>query len=84
MDSEDFIGPVNLGNPHEVTVMQLAQKVLELTNSDSTIVNKPLPQDDPTRRKPDISLAKQKLNWEPEISFEDGLNRTIKEFSSRL
>ena len=84
MDSEDFIGPVNLGNPHEVTVMELAKKVLELTGSNSEIINKPLPQDDPTRRKPDISLAKKKLNWEPEISFEDGLNRTIKEFSSRL
>ena len=84
MDSEDFIGPVNLGNPHEVTVMELAKKVLELTGSKSEIINKPLPQDDRTRRNPDISLAKKKLNWEPEISFEDGLNRTIKEFSSRL
>ncbi len=84
MDSEDFTGPVNLGNPHEVTVMELAKKVLELTGSSSEIINKPLPQDDPTRRKPDISLAKEKLNWEPEISFEEGLNRTIKEFSSRL
>ena len=84
MDSENFTGPVNLGNPHEVTVMELAKKVLELTGSSSEIVNKPLPQDDPTRRKPDISLAKEKLSWEPEISFEEGLNRTIKEFSSRL
>lgn len=84
MDSEDFVGPVNLGNPHEVTVKQLAEKILELTGSKSSLVNKPLPQDDPTRRKPDISLAKEKLGWEPEISFEEGLNRTIKEFSSRL
>ena len=75
---------MNLGNPHEVTVMELAQKVLELTGSKSEIKNMPLPADDPTRRKPNISLAKEKLGWEPKVGFEDGLKRTIEEFSSRL
>jgi len=84
MAKDDFVGPVNLGNPHEVTVLQLAEKVLELTGSKSKIVNMPLPADDPTRRKPDISVAKAQLGWEPKVSFEDGLKRTIKEFSSRL
>lgn len=84
MGKDDFVGPVNLGNPHEVTVLQLAEKVLELTGSKSKIENMPLPADDPTRRKPDISLAKAQLGWEPKIGFEEGLTRTIEEFRSRL
>ncbi len=84
MNSNDFTGPVNLGNPNEITVKVLAEKILEMTNSSSEIVYKDLPQDDPTRRKPDISLAKEKLSWQPEISLEDGLRETIRDFSSRL
>lgn len=84
MNAEDFIGPVNLGNPHEITVKELTTKVLSLTASNSEVVQKPLPQDDPTRRKPDISLAKEKLSWEPKVALEDGLVKTIEEFKSRL
>jgi len=68
MNSKDFIGPVNIGNPNEFTILQLANKVIELTNSNSKIVNLPMPSDDPTQRKPDISLAKEKLGgWKPSI-----------------
>lgn len=84
MNSKDFVGPVNLGNPNEITVKELADIILDLTGSKSKIVYKELPQDDPTRRKPDISLANQKLAWEPKIKLQDGLVETIKDFSSRL
>lgn len=85
MDTPDFVGPVNLGNPNEVTVMELGKRVIEMVSgSKSQISKKPLPSDDPQRRKPDISLAKSKLGWEPKISLEDGLKRTIKDFSERL
>ena len=75
-----FTGPVNLGNPGEFSMLELAEKVIELTNSKSEIVYKPLPHDDPKRRKPDIELAKSKLNWEPEVKLEDGLKKTINYF----
>jgi len=84
MNSENFIGPVNLGNPVELTVKELAEQVIEMTGSSSTIAVKPLPQDDPTRRKPDISLAKEKLSWEPTVTLEEGLRATIKNFKERL
>ena len=84
MNTEDFAGPVNLGNPEEYTMNELAKKILELTGSKSEMVTKPLPQDDPTRRKPDISLAKEKLGWQPTVNVEDGLKRTIEDFSARL
>lgn len=84
MNKDGFVGPVNLGNPHEVTVRELAEKILSLTGSSSKIDFRPLPQDDPSRRKPDISLAKEKLGWEPKIGFEQGLKMTIEEFRSRL
>lgn len=84
MNSENFIGPVNLGNPVELTVKDLAEKVIEMTGSNSTIAVKPLPQDDPTRRKPDISLANEKLSWEPTVTLEEGLRATIKNFKERL
>ena len=80
MNSKDFTGPVNLGNPGEFTMLELAQKVLELTGSDSKLVYMPLPGDDPTQRKPVIDLAKEKLDWEPTIALEDGLKKTIAYF----
>ena len=80
----DFIGPVNLGNPVEFTILELADKVIELTGSKSNIVHKPLPADDPMQRQPDISLAKEQLNWEPVIKLEDGLKRTISYFDQLL
>jgi len=79
---DDFIGPVNIGNPHEFTILELAELVIKLTDSKSKIINKPLPKDDPVRRQPDITLAKQKLSWEPTVSLEDGLQRTIEWFRS--
>ena len=76
-----FLGPVNLGNPHEFSMLELAQAVIELTNSKSKIVHMALPQDYPKQRQPDISLAKEKLNgWEPKIELEEGLKKTIKYF----
>lgn len=81
MNSRDgFTGPVNLGNPGEFTMLELANKVIELTDSNSKIVYKPLPQDDPTQRKPVIDLAKKELDWEPTIMLEEGLKRTIEYF----
>ncbi len=79
---DDFIGPVNLGNPGEFTIRQLAQLVIELTGSKSKLVKRPLPPDDPTKRRPDITLAKQRLNWEPTVPLREGLERTIAWFRS--
>ncbi len=79
-----FTGPVNLGNPAEMTILQLAEKVIELTGSDSRIIRKPLPQDDPVRRKPDIDLAKEQLSWEPVVELEEGLKKTISYFDEVL
>jgi UDP-glucuronate decarboxylase len=82
---DDFIGPVNIGNPNEFTMLELANVVLELTNSKSKIVHLPLPQDDPTQRRPDISLAKRELgNWEPKIQLKEGLQKTIEYFDQTL
>ena len=78
---DDFTGPVNIGNPHEFTMLELAEKVIELTGSKSKIVFKPLPGDDPKQRRPDITLAKEKLGgWEPRIQLEEGLLKTIEYF----
>ncbi|MBO6214083.1 MAG: SDR family oxidoreductase [Lachnospiraceae bacterium] len=77
---EGFTGPVNLGNPGEFTMLELAKKVIELTGSSSKIVYEPLPADDPTQRKPVIDLAKKELDWEPRIMLEEGLGRTIEYF----
>ena len=83
MASENFTGPVNLGNPREFTMLELAELVLKMTNSKSKIIFTPLPSDDPKQRKPDITLAKEKLNgWEPKIRLEEGLIDTIKYFKS--
>ena len=79
---DDFIGPVNLGNPGEFTIRELAEKTLEMTGSNSELINKPLPQDDPTQRQPDITLAKEKLGWEPVIKLDQGLASTIDYFKS--
>ncbi len=80
---DDFIGPVNTGNPNEFTILELAQWVLKLTNSKSKIVHLPLPSDDPKQRQPDISLAKEKLGaWEPKTQLEEGLIKTIAYFKS--
>ena len=80
MDCDDFTGPVNLGNPGEFTILELAKLVLKLTKSKSKIEYKPLPSDDPVQRQPDISLAKKKLGWVPKIPLEDGLRRTVAYF----
>lgn len=77
-----FVGPVNIGNPTEFTMLQLAQSVVELTGSRSKIVHKPLPADDPRQRQPDITLAKAKLGWEPTVELRDGLRKTIDYFKS--
>jgi UDP-glucuronate decarboxylase len=86
MNSRDgFIGPVNIGNPHEFTMLELANLVLELTNSKSKIVYLPLPQDDPLQRQPDISLAQKELKgWSPEVHLETGLKHTIAYFDTLL
>jgi len=84
MQSEDFIGPVNLGNPGEFTVMELAQKVIQLTNSRSQVIPQEKRKDDPTRRRPDISLAQQKLGWQPQVPLEEGLQKTIDYFDGLL
>lgn len=83
-NSKGFDGPVNLGNPVEMTVAELAEKIIRLTDSSSSLEYRELPQDDPTRRKPDISLAKKMLGWEPKVSLEDGLKETISYFKTRL
>lgn len=78
----EFTGPVNIGNPTEFTMLELAELVLKLTKSKSRIVNQPLPQDDPKQRKPDIQLAKEALGWEPTVRLEEGLSRTIDFFDN--
>ena len=80
----DFTGPVNLGNPNEYTMLELAENTLRLTASKSKLVFKPLPQDDPKQRQPDITLAKEKLGWAPKVSLEDGLKETIAYFKKVL
>lgn len=85
MDTPDtFTGPVNTGNPNEFTIKQLAEKVIELTRSESVLEYKPLPGDDPTQRQPDISLAKEAMDWQPEVQLEEGLKKTIPYFESLL
>ena len=77
---DDFIGPVNLGNPNEFSILELAEKVIRLTNSKSKLIFKPLPHDDPKQRQPDITLAREKLDWEPTIELEEGLQYIIEYF----
>lgn len=84
MQQDDFSGPVNLGNPNEFSILNLAQKVLQLTNSQARLVYQELPADDPIRRQPDISLAKEKLNWFPKVDMDQGLHLTIKYLQKQI
>ncbi len=84
MEKNNFNGPVNLGNPDEFTILELANLVIELTKSKSEIIFKSLPEDDPVKRKPDIELAKKELNWEPKIRLKEGLIKTIPYFEERF
>jgi UDP-glucuronate decarboxylase len=81
---EEFIGPVNIGNPEEFKIVDIAGRIIELTGTSSKIINMPLPEDDPRQRQPDISLAKEKLNWSPSVNLETGLKRTISWFKKEL
>ena len=81
---EDFVGPVNIGNPGEFTMLELAEKVIELTGSRSQLVFQALPSDDPKQRQPDITLAKSEFDWEPKVVLEDGLRETIAYFQNLL
>ena len=83
MNSEDdLVGPMNLGNPEEYTIMELANMIVELTGTRSQLVRRTLPVDDPTRRRPDISLAKEKLGWEPKMAVREGLQQAVAWFES--
>ncbi len=84
MKKEDFIGPINLGNPAEFTIIELAEKIIKLTKSPSKIIHKPIPSDDPEQRCPDISLAEEKLAWQPKTDLEQGLKKTIDYFKDKL
>jgi UDP-glucuronate decarboxylase len=85
MKTKDSVtGPINLGNPNENSMLQLAETIIKLTNSNSKITFEDLPQDDPKVRQPDITKAKEMLGWAPEINLEDGLKLTIEDFSSRV
>jgi len=80
----NLTGPVNIGNPNEFTMLELAQLVLELTGSSSGIDFRPLPEDDPTQRRPDISIARRELGWEPQVELREGLTETVKWFRAKL
>lgn len=82
MNTENFTGPVNIGNPAELKIFDIAKKIIELTGSKSKIIFKPLPQDDPRQRRPDVSLAETKLNWRPQVGLDEGLVKTIEYFRS--
>jgi UDP-glucuronate decarboxylase len=84
MDTGEFTGPVNLGNPGEFAMIELANLVLELTGSNSPLEHKPLPADDPTRRKPDITVARDKLGWEPTVPLREGLQKAIDYFATAI
>lgn len=84
MDKDDFTGPVNLGNPDEFTIRQLAETVIRLTGAKSDLVFRDLPENDPTRRKPNIELAREKLQWEPRVKLEEGLKPTIEYFAKQI
>jgi UDP-glucuronate decarboxylase len=79
---DDFTGPINIGNPHEFSILELAEKIITLTGSKSKIVFKPLPHDDPKQRQPNITLAKEKLNWEPKVQLDEGLKHMVEYFKT--
>ena len=81
---ENFVGPVNLGNPNEFTILELAKKIIKLTNSKSKIIYKPLPEDDPKQRKPDITKAKKNLKWKPSLELKESLKKTIIWFKNKI
>ena len=84
MNKDGFIGPVNVGNDKEFTILQLAEMIIELTNSNSKIVYKPLPSDDPVKRRPDLTLARKELNYEPTVQVKEGLQKTIEYFNKKI
>jgi len=84
MNQDEFIGPVNIGNPEEYTIIELAEKIIQLTGSKSKLIYNSLPKDDPLMRRPDITLAKEKLAWEPETKLAEGLKKTIPYFEQCL
>jgi UDP-glucuronate decarboxylase len=85
MNTDDsFTGPVNIGNPDEFTIRQLAEKVIAMTNSSSELVFRDLPSDDPAQRRPDITMARRELNWEPRVKLDQGLEKTIAYFADLL
>jgi UDP-glucuronate decarboxylase len=84
MEKDDFIGPVNIGNPNEFTMLELANEILEQTKSKSKIIFEPLPADDPTQRQPEIKLAQEKLGWAPAVQLKEGLENTIKYFKTQI
>lgn len=84
IDQRDFVGPVNIGNPQEITVSELARRVLDTTGSTSEVIYSPAPEQDPARRQPDITLAGEKLGWSPRVSLEDGLERTVDWFREQM
>ena len=81
---DEFTGPVNFGNPNEFTIRQLAEQVIQLTGTRSQLVHRPLPQDDPLQRQPDIALARERLGWEPTVQLREGLVRTIAYFDELM
>jgi len=84
MECDRFTGPLNLGNPVENTILEFAEKIVRLTGSKSAIIFRPLPEDDPKQRRPEITLAREKLSWEPQVCLESGLSKTIDYFSGRI
>ena len=84
MNSDYDVGPVNLGNPHEITVLELAKVIMEITGTESQIIYEPLPEDDPVRRCPDISLAAKLLDWKPKVTLEEGMRKTIEYFKEKI
>jgi len=84
MNTENITGPINIGNPCEFTMLELADKILKITDSKSSIIFKDLPNDDPKKRKPDITLAKDLLDWEPKVTIDEGLVKTVGYFKKVL
>jgi UDP-glucuronate decarboxylase len=84
MNQDQVVGPMNIGNPGEFTILELAEKVLQITGSSSKIIYEPMPQDDPKQRQPDITKAKEILGWEPTVPLEEGLKKTVAYFKEQI